>query len=572
MTTRETAPKGKKRRTGRRIGALLALLLALLILMVYFCFYWQKLNNREKLASFLPAERTIGFLEYNLGPGREDTQKMYELAGQNPLFAKQISEIKTLIPAGELFYQWYSGKGGLAVLTTPNGQGYTPVLFLGRRDDAALKAWIDDLRLDSRIDTLRDEQYLGQTLISFQNGQIFNLLWTRDYLVVADNREALEQIAGTVAGKQPALRGQPDYNQLSSALPEQNIGFVYLNRSRLLAMLSKNSEFLSGRLAMFQLYFPFLNMFASEAASIRLENGDGRPVHLEIKHLSLFNRIYRNDARAGQFPFDEVDYSYSGRLERYLPANVVFRAGGANLLDQRNKMQVYFQDSSGLNDLIFAGTLKELEDALSSPPQMADLDNNFFPIFQKNHLFYLGRDGQEAANKMGPWHFGLLIESDYPEADLLKLRKVVLAAGPRLTSQLTARPVQFTLPDGSTGTEMRAELQEPAFQTLSLAGEDVEQIVFSGDFSILLWADPESKLLVVSNSVGDLEQIIGNRANGKTAAAPFLMTNPTESYLIDLDRLAHSYPQLQSILPAKSLQMDRKFSSVGLLSITRLGF
>jgi hypothetical protein len=572
MTTRETSPKGKKGQTGLKIGVLLTLLLTLLVLMVYFCFYWQKLNNREKLASFLPAERTIAFLEYNLSPGRADSQKLLELAGQNELLAGQLAELESMVPSAALFRQWYSGKGGLGLLASADGHNYTPVLFLGRRDDAALQAWIEGLKLDPHLDSVREDQYLGQKLISFENGQLFYLLWTQDFLIVADDRETLELIARTVSGREPSLRSQPDYNQLSSALPEQNIGFLYLNRSRALEMFSKNTRFLSNRLSVFQLYFPFLNIFSSEAASIRLENGDGRPAYLEIKHLALYNRNYTPGSQLGEFPFHEVEYGYSGRLESYLPDNLILMAGGANLLDQRNKLQAYFQNSGGLNQLLFAGAMQKVEDILSTSSQAAELENNFFPVFQKNHLFYLSREEGGRDRVPDNWSFGLLVESDNPEADLLKLRKLILAVGPKLAAELTARPMPVTLPDGTTGNELRAELQEPAFQSMTLAGREVEQIIFNGDFSIVVWADPEQKMLVISNSMATLEKIIGRTGEQAAGPQPFLISNPTEIYFLDLGQLAQSFPQMKAFLPAGTLRIERKFSSVGQLSIVKLVF
>lgn len=366
MTPKESRQKGKKLHLSRKIGAIFLILFTILVLLVFFCYYWQKVTNREKLASFLPAESTVAFLEFNLSSGRMDAQELLKLAGENVQLAQVIDSANALIPSQDIFHKWYNGKGGLAIISTPNGRDFQPVVFFGRKDDTSTAGWVKSLTLDPKTDAVLDEDYYGQKLISYKSGQSLHMLWTNDYLIVADNQQVLEIIAQTVAEQTASLRSKPDFNQLSGALPEQNLGFLYLNRSKLLEGLTKNDQFLPGRMALFKLYFPFLNMLSSEAITFRLQNEQGDNPFLEMQHLSLYNDT-KKGGTAGIFPFSDVDYFYSGRLEKLLPGGSIVHAGGANLLDQRNKMQAYFKESAGINDLLFSGLVSSYRTLLALP-------------------------------------------------------------------------------------------------------------------------------------------------------------------------------------------------------------
>lgn len=571
MATREPHSKGKKLHLSRKIGAIFLILFTLLVLLIFCCYYWQKITNREKLAAFLPADSTVAFLEFNLSGSRPDAQELLQLVENNPLINQFIDSTTALVPNQDVFQKWYNGKGGLAILTIANQQSFQPVIFLGRKDDAYTADWIKSLMLDPNSDAVLDENYYGQKLISYKSGQSLHLLWTNDYLAIADNQQVLESIAQTAAHQQDSLRSQPDYNQLSAALPEQNLGFMYLNRSKLLEVLTKNDQFLSGRLSLFKLYFPFLNMLSTEAVTFRLESPQGQNPFLEMQHLSLYNKEKGNGA-GGPFPFTEVDYFYSGQLEKLLPQGAIVQAGGVNLLDQRNKMQAYFQDSSGLNDLLFSGLLSSFQNLLSSSREKADLDNNFFPVFQKEYLFYLCNAHEKPAPTEKHLHWGLILDSDYPDSDLLKIKKILLAIGPKLAAELLAKPVPMTLPDGTIGTEIKAELSEPVSQIVNISGKRVEQLSLAPEFNIYLWADPENKLLVVANSDDDLKQIFENQSQKDATVIDYDLNRPSEAYYIDFQELTHNYPAFKSLEPLNYLKAARKYTSVGMLSTYQLGF
>jgi len=560
MSKAESPSKNRKIKIGGRLGGLLLAAMVLVLLVIFGIFYLQKISEREKLAGYLPADRTVAFLEYNLEPGRQDASRLTSLLLQNN-WLKQLNDgMQSFIPYPDQFQKWYSGRGGLTILSSPNQQDFRTALFLGVADNDRVTDWIDSLLLDKTSDAVLDEDYYGQKLISFRKGQYMNILWTKDYLVFSDDKEVLESIAGALTGKTLSLHTLPSYNQLSSALPEENLGFIYLDRNKLLSVLSRNETFLAGRLQLFKLYFPFLSLISTEAIAFQLDNPAAEHPTLTAKHLALFDPSQLPDKS-----LFETEYFYHGDLEKLLPPGNLLLAGGANLLDQKNKLQSYLTAASPLNNLIFQGALNSVRDLAGNSTGNFDLDSDFFPLFQKDYLFFLD------VAAAGKYNFGLLVQSDQPANDLLKMEKFILAVGPQLASRILAKPVAVTLPDGTTGSEIKASLNAPTISRTETAGLPIEQIEFAPDFSLYLVADQDKKLLLVTNSPGTIQDILQQAPNAAQTAQDYGLDKPTEAYFLDTGKLPALLPAAAALKPLQYIKAARKFTEIGILSTYQFG-
>ncbi len=560
----KTAPKHHRpaRQLGQRFYGLMIIFAASAILIIFAIFFHQKVTDREKLAAALPADRTVAFLEYNLAKNYPETAEIMQLVAKNA-FAQGISAyLSGIIPNPDLFHQWYAGRGGVAALADPTGRQVKLVFFLQVNNHDLALAWVNQLILDPQNEALLAEDYHGQKILSFRSGQTYNLLLSHDYLVISDDLNNLKNIAEVVSGKLASLRGQPSYNQLISALPDQNQFFFYLNRARMLETLSKNQLFLAGHLASYKLYFPFLKLFSQEAVAVKFGHDQEQKPRLIAEHLALF------DQQALPAPdLFSTDYFYSDELEKLLPPAVIFSAGGVNLLDQKNKLQAYFKDRSTVYDLLFSGMLNSFKDSLQGSGSKLDLDQDFFPLFQKEYLFFAS---QPPSNSKLP-DLTLILQSNSPENDARALSKVILAVGPKLAAQIDAKPTPFTLPDGTVGSEMKADLGQPVQSNVTIAGHSAgQQIQFSPHLSIYLYPDIENQHLLVSTSALSLEQILAPHSQASTIN--YNLSKPTEAYHLDVHQLASFWPTAAVLKPVQSIIIARKFIETGLLSTYQLGF
>ncbi len=560
MTSKKKRPSKPQSQVSKRLAGVFIVVIALLVIVVFGKYYFEKTVNREKLAGYLPADRTVAILEFNLSSEREDAQELLQLALKNPVISQSTEILESIIPNKSDFNKWYSNRGGIAVLSSANEQDFKPVVFLGKSNQDSAADWISSLALKPENDLIMDEQFYGQKLISYQSGQNIQILWTDDFLIFSEQREPLEAIAQTLAGNKNSLRTMPVYNQIASALPEQNLGFIYLNRSKLLEVLNKNQEFLAGRLAIFKLYFPFLNIFSEEGMAIQLKHDAKQNPILTAEHLSLFNA-----ANANQPLTKDIEYFYDGKLEKILPGDISFYAGGSNLLDQKNRLQSYLQSSAGANGIIFEGLINALEDNLSNPGANANIEDNLFSSLKENYLFYMDSKKDEMPR------FGLIVESDKPENDILKLKKAVTVFGPKFAAPYLAKSTPMTLPDGTRGTELTAEIGVPTTKKIQISGQKMEQITFTPEFSVFLWADHQEKILIITNSQADMQIMLEKQQSEEVTIADYGLDKPTEVYYLDINRITQAHPDLANLIPLKYLRAARKITPIGIISSYELG-
>lgn len=187
-------------------------------------------------------------------------------------------------------------------------------------------------------------------------------------------------------------------------------------------------------------------------------------------------------------------------------------------------------------------------------------------------MFYISNAREKPAPAEKHLHGGVILDSDYPDSDLLKIKKIILAFGPKLAAELLAKPVPMTLPDGTIGTEIRADIGEPTSQMLNISGQRVEQLSLATEFSVYLWADPENKLLVVSSSDDDIKEIIGKQAQTGPNIIDYGLNRPSETYFINFQELTNNYKAFANLEPLQYLKVARKYTAVGMLSTYQLGF
>lgn len=561
MSQKKQRNRKPKTDINKKLLGVLTIVFLLLVVIVFGKYYLEKTINRERLAGYLPADRTIAIMEFNLNPERSDAKALVEIAETNELISRSVSIVNSVIPNQASFFDWYAHRGGMAILSTPDEHDFRAVLFLAKNNTENAADWVQSLGFNGEGDVVFDNQFYGQKLISYQSGQKIQILWTEDFLIFSEEREPLEAIARTLKGENISIKTMPVYNQLSSALPEQNLGFLYLNRSELLKVLNKNQNFLSGRLALFKLYFPFLNIFSEEGATLRLEyNSENQPI-LRMNHITLFNQEKINQGYE-----KEIEYFYKGSLEKTLPDGISFYTGGSNLLDQKNRLQEYLKTSGGMNGIIYAGLINEVENTLNTPGREIDLENDLISALKENYLFYIRAENDSIPD------WGAIITSDKPENDILKLKKAIEAIGPKFASQYLAKPVSITLPDGTTGTELKAEIGQPVIKQIQMLGQKMEQLSFSPEFSVFMWADHEEKLLLITTSQADMQEMLEKRSRpADTDSGDYGIDKPTEVYFLDVLQIMDNYPELEILSPVKYIQIARKLTPIGIVSSYQIG-
>lgn len=556
------APRPQRKIGGHlsRLQGLIIILFALLILSVISIFLWQKFQNREEIARLLPTDRTIGFVELNLA---QDTDAARLLQNK---FAAQIEVAKSYIPSREIFEQYFTGRAGLAFLTSENGQQIMPVLMVKYNNYEKVQDWLGSLLLDTDRKSMTEESAYGQKLIGFTKGQQFYTLISGNFLIFSEDKNILTSIAKTTSGQSQSLYQDAQYSQIYSALPQQDLGFLYLDSAKLWQTLGKSPQFLDRKLAEFQQFYPFLKLFSAEAIALNAGIENGSPT-LIARHLSAFNQ-----ASLPSPDFFQTDYYYTGNLDRYLPDHPLMAFGGSNLLDQKNKLSAYFKSSGELDDLLFSGSLKQLEnyfkDNTPAGQDMLDIDRDFFPLFQGNYLLFFTNPD-----------FSLILESAQPANDLQKLQKLLTQISKKLLSSTLTTVLNTDLPDGTKSAELiPSPPAETTPTTLQILDHPVTKTTL-GPLSIFLSAS--SKTVLATTSESEMQRLLSLQTEATASVLSpssfprsTLQDKPTEVWTLDLPWLLSQITAPGSQLPIQpiSLQGSRKFTEIGILSVYKIKF
>lgn len=530
-------------------------LIALIVIGVFGTFLWQKVFFREQIARFLPYDHTIGFLEFNFDPSRPEADTINQLASKNPFF-KDFKPL-ALIPQNDLFWKWYGGRGGVALISSSNGQSISPVLFLKVQDEANLRTWLKSMQINPNLEQLVEQDYYGQKLISLHSGPTFSALLSDGYFAMAENQELLKAVAEAKAGHTVALAGHPEYGQVYSALPQQNLAFAYFNLAQTLETLSHTPAYLSRNLSNFQLYFPFLHLFKSYGIALYLDQDEQKQPLLIAKELIVFG-----DKPSSSPNLFQINYSFDGSLLSFLPSDQEWGGyqlasfGGANLLDQKNQLQTFLQNRSYIYDLLFSGALSQMRDTVFD--SSIDLEKDFFPLFQDQYLLTINQKSPETRPV-----FNLITKSKDVASDHAKLSKLLTTIGTKMALSLNAQKTKLTLPDGTTGSESKSPEFTANTTTVSLGNQTVQKINLSPDLAIYLASSGD--YLLASTDSDWLSLALSKQATADSNWNHTDLVKPTEFYQLNLPALG-----LTMLKPFNQLEITKKFTDIGTLAVYRL--
>ena len=538
----------KTRKTARLTGVLL-LIMTFLMVIFMGVFFVQKLFYREEIAKLLPADQTLAFIEINLDQKSPELQQLFKLTSGNPYLTQDSFQklLDNIPPQSEDFQKWFGGRLGVALIAEPH-QNPVPVLLLKFSDYQKMLNW---------------------EMSNFQAGESNHLMISQNYLIISESQNALEFITQASQNQNLSLKNHPYYNQIYSALPQQNIAFIYFDTGKILASLAENPDFLDGHLVKFQQFLPFLKIFSRDAIAIYTDKDSSGKISLNAQQLSLFNQSVLPTP-----DFFNIKYFYSGVLEQLLPANTIASFGGSNLADQKSKIEALFANQSTVQSLLFSGSLEKFKQEIFAPSSAdqtnitnkIDLNQDFFSILQGNYLLSV------QAGTPGHFDFSLVIEDKNAINDLLKIQKLLLALAKNTAAKTQTKITDVTLPDGTKGQNIIGTSIEPQVIIENLDGYPVQTISISESLKIYYVA--VSTNIYVSTNPNSLLDMIAKakqlNASNQTISLLPKLDHPTEYYSFDLNALtkAINMPQLQPFLiPLHQLKIGRKFTQIGVLSM-----
>jgi len=517
---------------------LIFIFLGLILLSVVGYFVWQRVFYREELASLLPAEQTLAYAELNLDSASPQIQQFQTIFSSHPFLSSAgiLQSVNNFVPDYNQIKPWFGGKFGAALITTADHQN--PVLvFLIKFSDRNLA----DLYVQNSAQS-----------------QNFQFLGASNYLLFSDHPEVFAQF--TQLNSNNSLSHTPRFNQIYSALPQQNLAFLYFDSEKIFTALAENPNFLDQKLSILQKYLPFLSLFSADGISIYAQNNNQTTPTLIAEQFSLFN-----STKLPKADYFHTDYRLAGQLVDLLPEQSPVKLTSSHLQDQKNKLQQLFAGKSSVQELIFSGSLEQLKQNFLGND--FDLDKDFFPLFENEFAFSIDSIKQPS--------FSLILTIDKAQ-DEQTIQRLLLAIAKQVDLQSSVSKQTYILPDNTKGEQIIAHPVEPQLEQLQIEGHDTQKINFNGQLDLYFLVIGNH--LLASTSQSNLTQIITKEITpSQSTPAPkqfFQQVDGiTEFYSFNLAQILQDLqiPQYNVFTkPFSNFSIGRKFTELGLLSIYRL--
>ncbi len=534
----------KSKRFDRFFTGVILIVLQVVIIAFISTFLLYKWWSKSEIANFLPAEFTLAVAEVNLSPLNPNFQSFQQLLSKNQ-FAPDLldQQLNLLLPNFAGVKTWSDGRAGIAYLQAGTAQNF--VLMARIADQKALSEFLRTSLLNNNNDLLIESQYRDFRKINFQAGQNYTLLIAHDYAFFSPNEPILHLIADTIHKDHQSLATDRNYLTVFNNLPKEHLATVYLHYPKLLPALLSTVENRQINLTALQILKPLINQFSGEGSALLVNDQQ-----LQIQQFSLVSSPAKNQV-IFQTPF----------TARFLPAVKSFDpdlhliVSGRELSLEINKLQSLFnsamwQDSGGLENLL----QQQLE-------RMIGLNITFNQeLLDQLHQEYLL--AVDLSTPQPQWF--LAIQSDQPEAAKAVLSKILLQ-NKALFARMKPQSREITLPDGTKGTELFADLNNVQLNTdnrpASLEVQGQKLLFWNTGSDYLIVTNQETWLSKAENQL--LQPELNThfpyfKALGKVNE--MVIYRPTAEQIQDLPPLAN----------LRQLVFGRKFIDNGILSLYQL--
>lgn len=297
-----------------------ALMVAGLIVLAFFAiFIWGELTRPASMAKFIPQD-AVGFVEFDTKIEGNNWQNYNNLTeGKDfPAISALVAKINTMFTVDIMkdVYPWLSRRAGVALLSDASG-----AIFLEVTNEKQALDFFRQHRLASITEDLQEETIEGVKTYHYIASSPLTLAFLGNYLVVASDTKAIEQIIK--ATKEKSLFANSNFQRINNAVPQKNrLGFVFMRPGQLTQMMQSLPSIVSGVLT---------QNFTAEGASMKALDD-----MFVIEHVALFS----------QKKSSKNEKKYRGNLIGMCSDKTQLYIGGENFASMSDKINGMFVDPS----------------------------------------------------------------------------------------------------------------------------------------------------------------------------------------------------------------------------------
>ncbi|MEK7672752.1 MAG: DUF3352 domain-containing protein [Patescibacteria group bacterium] len=427
----EKIKRNKKKLFG---GALALIMLGILFSVGYLLF--QKAFRAQPIAKILPAEQTIGFIEFNINFDHNQLVKSLNLLKNYPVVSKA-----NLIKAAEKFlgadYEkdlqpWIGRVAGGALVNSKKDENQVYEIYFA---EILSQKNIEDL-----LNKKNPTKNTYSNYLTYKVGDGYYVI-INDYLIVSNGEQAIYELIDSQNSDVPKVSEHEQYRRIDTNLPLNHIVFSFINFEKLNDGVFAKYAFLNQSGFSFQMLKPFLKLVDAEGfVIVALEE------NFAIQSfLALDENIVSND--------DYLSYEekYNANLSSYVKDNTLVFWGANNLEAQIKKFVAMLSGGNEADIALFEAVFQNYTKQYFGPE--TSFYDDVLPLFQNEFAFVIEPDSQ---NKPV---YKLLIELKNPQQDALTIQNLANNFA-SIGAVFEPKVVEHTLPDGTVGREIIAVPEE----------------------------------------------------------------------------------------------------------------
>jgi hypothetical protein len=407
-------------------------------------FLFGKMFRPQYLAEILPASQTLAVVEINTDGAASQPQQFYRLMSKYPVYSKDglVKLLTYLMPLdfAKDVEPWLGRRVGMAVVKSAQTGQMDRIYFVESRDHNMTLEFMRSRALRAANEEMISKDFKGYKVYAYPISHLFEFTFINNYLVLAENNSAMENLLNSIAAGGQKLADDPDYAKASNNLAQGGLIFAYADFSRIYDTLSLNEDFMTRKGQDFNAFKPFLAIFKSAGLTVFAEQN-----RFTLQSLTNLDKKIINDG--GYLTFSE---KYTGNLLHIANEEPVLLAGGHDLRKELSRVRELFSGGTKTSDMVFEGIL-EAQKQLYFGKDIS-LEGDIYPLLAGEYLFTVD-------NSLENPQFSLILELLDKDKDLPRFEKIVAAF--KNTGGIFMPKIQtVTLPDGTTGQEIVASPEQ----------------------------------------------------------------------------------------------------------------
>lgn len=460
-------------------------------------FLYTRLFRPQSIATFLPADSTVAFVEVNIDGESDQVKKFNRLFEKYPVYHPsnlvQLANLVFPVDYSKDLEPWLGRKIGL-VLMKQSGEedGVKIVLFVEQKSYEKTMNFLKGRALANAGDELMAEDYNNYTIYHYKLGQSYYFTFINNFLVLTGNDVLAKQLIDTQTGGNK-LKDDQLFQKVNNNLPPVGLMSGYVNSQKLFETMLKNPLFQSQKAKDLLSLQPFMRIFAAGGFMLVAEDNN--------LTAQVFEAIDRSQLQGEAYlTYNE---KYEGKLLELAGENSILFAGGHDLFKELNRIGEIFRAGTDIDKTIFQGILEAQKEKYFGKDVV--LESDIYPLLKNEYLMTVENNFEEPV-------VSVFIRLPEKNDDLSRIEKLT-AAFIKKRAIFSPQIREVTLPDGTQGQEIVASAEEitrtdAVYNGVNVTTLQLGNLPWSINYAVL------DDTLVVTSNTGMLHAVV-DRKGGK---------------------------------------------------------